>query len=83
MRNSVKVKLNDIENVREFSRICEMFSEDIDYIIGRYTIDSKSLLGILSTTLGKVAEVKIQTNNLKTINLFFDAIKNWIVKDNI
>ena len=32
MRNCVKVKVNSIESAKEFSRICERFEEDIDYI---------------------------------------------------
>ena len=71
MRNYVNVKLNSIDNAKEFTKICEMFDEDIDYVIGRYTIDAKSLLGILSTTLGNC-----QSNNTykksKYIGTFFE-----------
>lgn len=83
MRDSVKVKLNGIKSAEEFSNICKMYDEDISYIIGRYTIDAKSILGLLSTTLGKVAEVKIQTKDLKIKDLFFDSINSWIVEENI
>jgi phosphocarrier protein HPr len=83
MRNCVKVKVNSIESAKEFSRICERFEEDIDYIVGRYTIDAKSILGILSTTLGKIAEVKICSKDLKTIELFFNSINSWIVEETI
>ena len=83
MRNCVKVKVNRIESAKEFSRICERFEEDIDYIVGRYTIDAKSILGILSTTLGKIAEVKICSKDLKTIELFFNSINSWIVEETI
>ena len=30
MRNYVNVKLNSIDNAKEFTKICEMFDEDID-----------------------------------------------------
>ena len=83
MRNCVKVKVNSIESAKEFSRICERFEEDIDYIVGRYTIDAKSILGILSTTLGKIAEVKICSKDFKTIELFFNSINSWIVEETI
>ena len=83
MRNCVKVKVNSIESAKEFSRICERFEEDIDYIVGRYTIDAKSIPGILSTTLGKIAEVKICSKDLKTIELFFNSINSWIVEETI
>ena len=83
MRNCVKVKVNSIESAKEFSRICERFEEDIDYIVGRYTIDAKPILGILSTTLGKIAEVKICSKDLKMVELFFNSINSWIVEGNI
>lgn len=83
MKNCVKVKVNSIESAKEFSRICERFAEDIDYMVGRYTIDAKSILGILSTTLGKIAEVKICSKDLKMVELFFNSINSWIVEGNI
>ena len=83
MKNQVKVKINTIDNAKEFVKICENFDEDIYYTVGRYSINAKSILGILSTTLGKIAEVKIYSTDLKTIELFFDSINTWIVEGNI
>lgn len=83
MKNYVKVKINTIDNAKEFVKICENFDEDIYYTVGRYSINAKSILGILSTTLGKIAEVKIYSKDLKKIELFFDSINTWIVEENI
>ena len=44
MINVVKIKLNNMDDAKEFSNICESYEEiDIDYIIGRYVIDAKSI----------------------------------------
>lgn len=83
MKNYVKVKINTIDSAKEFVRVCENFNEDIYYIVGRYSIDAKSILGILSTTLGKIAKVKIYSKNIETIELFLDSINSWIVEENI
>ena len=63
MNSTVKVKLNSIDSAKDFSKVCEKFDEDVDYVIGRYVIDAKSLLGILSTTLGKIAHVTIHSKD--------------------
>lgn len=83
MNNTVRAKLNSIDDAKEFSRICERFDVDIDYVIGRYVIDAKSLLGILSTTLGKVVQVTIHTDDCKTIEEFLNAIYKWIMEESI
>ena len=83
MRNYVNVKLNSIDNAKEFTKICEMFDEDIDYVIGRYTVDAKSLLGILSTTLGKIAKVTIHTRSQNILEHFLNSIYKWIVEESI
>lgn len=81
--NTIRIKLNSIDDAREFSRICEKFENDIDYVIGRYVIDAKSLLGILSTSLGKIAQVTIHRIDQKAVEQFLNAIYKWMVDINI
>lgn len=84
MINVAKIKLNNMDDAKEFSNICESYEEiDIDYIIGRYVIDAKSILGILSTSLGKSAHVKIHTENQDTLELFLNSVNKWITELNI
>lgn len=83
MNNTIKLKLSSIEDAKEFSGLCEKFDMDIDYIIGRYVIDAKSLLGILSTSLGKIAQVTIHTEDQKTIEQFINVIYKWIMEESI
>lgn len=83
MNDKVKIKLNDIDNAKEFSSICEKYDEDIDYVIGRYVIDAKSILGILSTILGKIADVKIHTKDIDVKDRFNNSIIKWGVKEDI
>lgn len=65
-----KVKLETLERAKIFVYQCSKFYEDIDYSVGRYRIDAKSVLGILSTDLRKEALVEIHSNDTNSIYRF-------------
>lgn len=82
MKNTIKIKLSNIEDIKKFIDICNRFEEiDIDYIIGRYSVDAKSIMGILSTSLRRVAKIKVHKADQETINNFLGLISNYIVED--
>ena len=81
MENTYTVKLPTLEDMNSFVNICSQFEEDIDYRIGRYIVDAKSVMGIMSTTLGREANVTIYTYNSRVIDSFVDHIYKWIVGD--
>ena len=76
-----KVLLPNVTSVSMFVRTCEQFEEDINYRYGRYIIDTKSIMGILSCNLNKPADVEILTNDPKVIDSFEKAIEKWIVEE--
>lgn len=61
MKNIIKVKLNTMMDVQDFVRECSTFEEDIDITSGRYVINAKSIMGILSLNL--VNELTIHINS--------------------
>lgn len=65
-----KVKLETLESAKIFVYQCSKFHEDIDYSVGRYRIDAKSILGILSTDLRKEALVEFHSNDTNSIYRF-------------
>ena len=75
------VRLNTANNAALFSTVCAKYDEDIDYKVGRYIVDGKSLMGILSTRLNENAIVHIHTENTDIINDFLTDIKLWLVED--
>lgn len=80
MENTIKVKLNSIENAQKFVNICNQFENiDIDYIVGRYSVDAKSIMGVLSTSLGRVASVKLNKADQKIVDLLCSLIRDWII----
>ena len=57
--HSVQVKLTSIDDVNEFVSIASLNKGDIDIRSGRYIIDGKSILGILSLNLNQPLTVDI------------------------
>lgn len=61
-------------------KICTEFEEDIDVKYGRYTIDAKSIMGVLSMPLDKEFTVVIHTNNKEVASHFQELIDLWLVE---
>lgn len=78
VNNIFKIKLSSVNNAALFVKKCGSFEEDIDYIHGRYVIDAKSIMGIMSTDLGESAKVEIHTNDIEIINKFKEEISLWM-----
>ena len=75
MNNIFKIKLNSVNNAALFVKQCGEFE---DYIHGRYVIDAKSIMGIMSTDLGESAKVEIHTDNIEIITKFKEEISLWM-----
>lgn len=74
------VMLGNSNNAALFVSICSEFKSDIDYKVGRYIIDAKSIMGVLSTPLDKPATAIINTNDNNVVDSFKESIKLWIVE---
>ena len=77
-----KVKLNTINDVGLFVAKCGEYKDvDIDYVYSRYTIDVKSIMGILSTSFDKECVVNFLSDDEKLCNQFKEDIRLWIVEE--
>lgn len=74
---TVKVKLDSIEKIKEFNRIVCKFECDFDLEQGRYYIDAKSMLGILSLDLSAVLQLHFTTSEYEAASIL-NAIKDFI-----
>ena len=74
---SLTVRLNMMENVKEFVNIVSKYTYDVDLRTGRYVIDAKSIMGIFSLDLTKPLVLEI--HNDKCDDLIKD-LKGFIVK---
>lgn len=74
---TAKIRINTIEDVKNFVSVVTGVDFDVDIISGRYAIDAKSIMGIFSLDLSKDLEVRIHSDNCGE---FLDDIKKYIVE---
>lgn len=55
----MRVKLNDSEDIRRFVEIAYRYKQDMELMLGRYVVDAKSILGILSLDLSKPLDLVV------------------------
>lgn len=60
-----KIKLNELEEVKEFVSAASQCDFDIDVFYNRVIIDAKSMLGVLSLDLTKILTVKYGGSDMK------------------
>ena len=75
----IKIKLGTVNNAALFTAKCNEYIEDIDFIYGKYMVDAKSLMGILSVGLANTGEVHIHSENQDVLDKFQKDIELWIV----
>lgn len=71
------IKLNTIDNVKEFVNICNKYDADIDVKQNKFTVDGKSILGIFSLNLMDQLDVYILTQDERVIRDFRQKISKW------
>ena len=62
MNNTIRVKLNNIENAQKF-------------------VDAKSIMGVLSTSLGRTANIELNKADRNSVDLFCNLIRCWIMEE--
>lgn len=72
----VKIKLTNVQDIREFVNQVILADYDVDLIQGRYVIDAKSIMGIFSLDLLSPIELVAHTENADAL---LDGIKKFIV----
>lgn len=71
------IELDTIEDVKDFVNIVNKYDYKIDLITSRYTVDAKSLMGIFSLELSKPIEMKIYSDNYKSL---IEELKEYILQ---
>ena len=60
---TISIKLPLAENVKAFVNVVNKYPYDIDLRAGRYVVDAKSILGILSLDLAKPITMEIYADD--------------------
>lgn len=78
MEKKIEILLNSIYKVKEFVKKAASFEGDIDIIKGRYVIDAKSVMGILSLDLLTPLIIIYQNDNEEELNRFEEEMQEFI-----
>ena len=76
--NGIKIKLK-YEDLKEFIKITTSFESNIDMIKGRYVVDAKSIMGIMSLDFTQPTMVVIHSVNEDEIVRFYDEMKRFAI----
>lgn len=72
---STVIKLDTINDVKNFVNTVSKYDFDVDLVSGRYAVDAKSIMGIFSLDLAKPIKVEIYSDNCQQ---FMDEIKGFV-----
>ncbi len=70
MRNRITIYLSQVERVKDFVEAANKFESDVDIIMGRYVVNAKSIMGVLSLDLSGAIDVEIHSDNPEEITYF-------------
>lgn len=75
----VTISLNTVDKVKRFVDITSKQIFDCDIVSGRYIIDAKSIMGILSIDLSKDLTLQIYSDDETEIERFTESISEFII----
>ena len=59
----LKIKINRIEDVKQFVNVVCRYDFDVDVVSGRYSIDAKSIMGLFSIDLSQDVLMRIHSED--------------------
>ena len=77
---AINVKLNTVDNIKKFHRIMEILPYEVDLVLGRYTIDAKSIMGIFGLDLTMPLQLKAYTKDAKEMEKLVESVEPFRYK---
>lgn len=74
---TVKVRLDSVEKVKEFSSVISRVDAECELIEGVHILDAKSIMGIFSLNLAEPIQLDIHSDDRKIL----DRLKDFIVAE--
>ncbi len=74
---AVKIRLSTINDVKEFVNAVTLCDYEVDLVSGKYVIDAKSIMGILSLDLTQPVNMVVHTDECGG---FIQSIEKFIEK---
>ena len=72
----IKIKLSNVQDIRDFVNVVILADYDVDLVQGRYTIDAKSIMGIFSLDL--LSPITLIAHSENT-DLLFEKIAKFVI----
>lgn len=76
-RRTIYVDFSSIDRVKKFVNDIDKINGNFELVSGRYVIDAKSILGILSLDLTKPIQLNIITEDIKIL----ETLKEYEVEE--
>ena len=70
--NKFLIKLDTINDVKEFVNIISLCDYDVNLVSGRYSIDAKSIMGIFSLDLSRPVELQAHVDDCSELKKKLD-----------
>ena len=70
--NKFLIKLDTINDVKEFVNIISLCDYDVDLVSGRYSLDAKSIMGIFSLDLSRPVELQAHVDDCSELKKKLD-----------
>ena len=71
------IKLLNDKDVSEVCGIINTYSFDVDATFGRYLLDAKSIMGLLTLGFGKDIDIIAHTEDLYEIEALCQSLARW------
>lgn len=71
-----KFTIGTLDKAKKVVNIAGRFAEDIDVIRGHYSIDAKSIMGLLSLDISQPVTIRIHTENTEVVELLFGYLES-------
>lgn len=79
--NRIKIRLTDVECLGKFINKCSKYEDnDINVYSGRFVLDGKSIIGVMSAGIEKTMEVEILTDSISLRDKFAEDMKEFEVE---
>lgn len=77
----MKITIIDLNDAHEIVKVAESYKDyDIDCVCGRYTVDLKSIMGVLSLGLPKDVDIiarSLKNDNAESNDIVYERFKKW------
>ena len=72
---TMTILIDNIFDLKRFNNIAMTFPCEIDVVSGRYTVDGRSLMGLLSLDLSKPVHIKLDNKYEDLARLYFSKFE--------